>query len=178
MTNAKTLELKIEDITYLFKVTELKDSSMLSLDDYPGGYVFTRYFKSSKWLKFAKWVDRIILRNKHIDRRKGQWVEIKWSNKKVINYEFVTVGRIMTKEQAAANVASLAVLFCYYRKENILDELPIEVKVHFNTVLDYNQYIYNKITDHSINSSVMSSFRICAAIRESREINNTNGLMH
>ena len=174
------LELVIGNVSFTFVVKNVKGIPILNLDEKKGGYIFLTRHKESWWTKFARWVDKKILRNKPT-YLPSQWIDISWFNGNdhiVRSYNFIPIGKTGGKTTLAPYAASLGMLYCFLKKENPTNTIPDFVQVHFDSVFENKSFVFGKIKEHESNIEILSSFSVCQAMRERRTGVSDDAIMH
>lgn len=174
------LELVIGDISFTFVVKNVKGIPILNLDEKKGGYVFLTKHKESWWIRFARWFDKKILKNK-VTYQPTQWVDVSWFDGRkhiVRSYNFIPIGKNGGKTILAPYAASLGMLYCFLKKENPLNQTPDFVQVHFDSIFENKSFIFRKIKEHDSKLEVLSSFRVCQAMRERRTNASDETILH
>ena len=181
MENEQTLGIDIDDTNFIFTVRNIKGIPILNFqNEEKGGYVFLTRHKESLWSKFARWVDKKILKNKttyHPD----QWVDISWftgHHHIVKSYNFIPIGKTGGKPAIAPYAASLGMLYCFLKKENPINHMPDFVQVHFDSIFENKSFIFRKIKEHNSEIEILSSFSVCQAMQERRTNDRGGAVLH
>lgn len=170
----------VGNIEFTCGLKRYKGIELYCIDNDRGGFILSKHYSVSRWMRFAQWVNKKILKNQETFTP-TQWITINWEIKgKNVqrSYNFVPIDKGISKSAIAPQAASIGMLYSFIKEEAPIKELPEFIEVHFESVFGHRVYKYGKVREYGAQNDIISSFVLCKTMVEKNCLAQSNSCLH